>query len=280
MLNKAFNTRILLSLLTVILIFGTIFSANSFAGENNANETLSAEQIVQKASQMAYYQGDDGKAEVNMTIIDSNDRERKRKFTILRKNINDDSNTEQKFYVYFHMPADVNDTSFLVWKHKNQDDDRWLYLPALDLVKRIAAGDERTSFVGSDFFYEDVSGRSPDEDNHEKLESSDEFYVIKSTPKKPEDVEFAYYKTYIHNKTFLPIMSEYFDGSGNKYREYVVEEVKEINGYQTIVKSVMKDLTDNSRTILEYSDVSYNNSIPENIFSERYLRTPPKRYLR
>ncbi len=28
--------------------------------------------------------------------------------------------------------------TLLVWKHQDRDDDRWLYLPALDLVKRIA----------------------------------------------------------------------------------------------------------------------------------------------
>ncbi len=39
-------------------------------------------------------------------------------------------------------------------------------LPDLDLVKRIAAGDKRTSFVGSHFLYEDISGRAVQEDKH------------------------------------------------------------------------------------------------------------------
>ena len=104
----------------------------------------------------------------------------------------------------------------MVWKHIKADDDRWLYLPALDLVKRIAASDERTSFVGSDFFYEDVSGRGLDEDVHELLETSDNYFVIKNTPKRPDDVEFSYYKMWIHKKTFLPIKTEYFDKTGEK----------------------------------------------------------------
>ena len=61
---------------------------------------------------------------------------------------------EQKFYVYFHQPADVSKMTFLVWKHLDKDDDRWMYLPKIDLVKRIAGSEKRTSFVGSDYFYE------------------------------------------------------------------------------------------------------------------------------
>jgi len=55
----------------------------------------------------------------------------------------------------------------------------------LDLVKRIAARDKRTSFVGSDFLYEDVSGRSLDEDTHELVDVSDRLFIVKNVPKIP-----------------------------------------------------------------------------------------------
>ena len=131
-----------------------------------AEEPLSVDTIVKKTIQASYYPGTDGRAQVSMTMKDSQGRKRKRRFTILRRNVTTQLGGDQQFYVYFHRPADVNKTVFMVWKKVKQEDDRWLYLPALDLVKRIAAGDERTSFVGSDFFYEDVSGRGFDEDPH------------------------------------------------------------------------------------------------------------------
>jgi len=56
---------------------------------------------------------------------------------ILRRDVADGG--DQKFYVYFLEPADVRKMVYMVWKHTDRDDDRWLYLPALDLVKRIAA---------------------------------------------------------------------------------------------------------------------------------------------
>ena len=117
--------------------------------------TLDANAIVEKANLASYYQGADGRAKVNMVITDSLGRKRIREFVTLR--FDQEDGGEQKYYVYFDKPADVRKTVFMVWKHPGKDDDRWLYLPALDLVRRIAAGDKRSSFMGSHFLYEDIS---------------------------------------------------------------------------------------------------------------------------
>ena len=141
------------------------------------------ETIVSKANLVAYYQGQDGKAKVKMTITDKKGRSRIREFIILRKDTKDGG--DQNYYVYFLKPADVRKMVFMVHKHTDlkTDDDRWLYLPSLDLVKRIAASDKRTSFVGSDFLYEDISGRSLVLDDHELISDEGDVYKIKNTPK-------------------------------------------------------------------------------------------------
>ena len=236
------------------------------------------QEIVSKANHMAYYQGNDGKARVEMTITDDQGRTRNKSLTILRKNM-DDQDREQRFYVYFHRPSDERGTVFMVWKHVGEDDDRWLYLPALDVTKRIAASDERTSFVGSHFFYEDVSGRGIQEDEHELTETTDNYYVLKNTPKKPELVEFDHYIMYVHKSTFLPVKAEYYR-DGTKYREMSVLKVEEIQGKTTITQQKMSDLESGGHTVLEFTDVSYNNGLPDDIFTERYLRRAPREYLR
>lgn len=236
------------------------------------------QEIVSKANHMAYYQGNDGKARVEMTITDGQGRTRNKSLTILRKNM-DDQDREQRFYVYFHRPSDERGTVFMVWKHVGEDDDRWLYLPALDVTKRIAASDERTSFVGSHFFYEDVSGRGIQEDEHTLQETTDNYYVLKNTPKKPELVEFDHYIMYVHKSTFLPVKAEYYR-DGTKYREMSVLKVEEIQGKTTITQQKMSDLESGGHTVLEFTDVSYNNDLPDDIFTERYLRRAPRQYLR
>lgn len=243
---------------------------------------IEASELVSKSNFTAYYQGDGGKAKVQMTITDKGGSTRNREFTILRRDDDQGSTKtgDQRFYVYFSRPADVNKTVFMVHKHIKGEDDRWLYLPALDLVRRIAAGDKRTSFVGSNFFYEDVSGRNPNEDIHEIVEETDNYYVLKSTPKSPNSVEFAYYKNWIHKKSFVPVKTEFFNDQDKPYRAYEAVEVKTVQGFPTVTKSRMTDLVSGGKTEMNYTSVEYSSDIPEEIFSERYLRNPPRNLLR
>ena len=245
------------------------------AGFALAQGAPSVEEIVTKANRAAHYQGRSGRAKVSMVIADAQGRQRTREFTILRLDLEPEADTgdtftgDQKMYVYFDRPADVNKTAYLVHKHVGKDDDRWLYLPGLNLVKRIAASDKRTSFVGSDFFYEDVSGRNPDDDNHELAETTDTYYVLKNTP-----------KIWVHKSSFIPVKVEYYDASGQKIREGQALEVQQIQDFPTVTKSSMKDLRSGSSTTISYTKVEYNIGLEEDLFTERYLRNPPRAKLR
>jgi len=230
-------------------------------------------EIVAKANRASYYAGRDGRAEVTMTITDAKGGTRTREFTILRMNTGGD---DQKFYVYFEAPADVRKMAYLVWKNAGGDDDRWLWLPALNLVKRIAPGDKRTSFVGSDFVYEDVSGRGTEEDDHELIEETDTQYHLRSVPKDPGSVEFAFYELWIDKDTFLPRKAEYTDEKGKLYRRVEALEVEVIEGYPTVLESRVTDLVNGTQTTNVFANVGYDLGLNERIFTERFLRRPPR----
>jgi len=270
-----------LPIFTIILIIpAMVFAAN----DPDAPEKITdVETIVDKANLTAYYQGNDGKAKVRMAITDKKGRTRNREFIILRKDVKDGG--DQKYYVYFLKPADVRKMVFMVHKHTDikKDDDRWLYLPGLDLVRRIAAGDKRTSFVGSDFLYEDVSGRNLADDTHELIETTDKYYVVRNVPEKPDTVEFSYFNVSIDRKTFVPMKMEFYDRKNKLYRiiesqKIEIIEVKEgkiIHKFPTVVKSVVSDLNTGSKTVMEFTNVKYNINLKD-IFTERYLRRPPR----
>ena len=276
--------------LAVLGAAGALAASAIAAAPAGGAKELTAMEVVTRANRVAYYQGADGRAQVKMTVTDAQNRTRTREMTILRRDQVDpkaagDAKKDefcggQKFYVYFHRPADVNRMAFLVWKHLDKDDDRWLYLPGLDLVKRISSSDKRTSFVGSEFFYEDVSGRNLNDDRHELVSASKTYYKIKSTPKDPKSVEFGHYVTWIHRTTFVVVQQEYFDAKGVKYREYKALSMKEIQGRWTVTKSRMSDLQSKGNTVLEYTDVKYDVGMPEDVFTERYLRRAPAAYLK
>jgi outer membrane lipoprotein-sorting protein len=248
------------------------------SGTTQAQELSDVDQIIGRANLAAYYAGDDGRSSVRMTITDSQGRERKKQFTILRKDVEDGG--DQNYAVLFSRPADVRNTVFIVHKHVGKDDDRWLYLPALDLVKRIAAGDKRTSFVGSNFFYEDVSGRAVDEDTHELVETTDESYVVKNIPKDEGSVEFTSWTVWIDRTTFLPVKMEYIDESGEVYRRIEALEVQEVLGHPTVTQMKVSDLRSGGYTLSEFRNVEYDLGIPDDVFTERTLRNPSREWFR
>ena len=257
-------------------LIATLIAAPLLAGGLAAQDLTDVGEIVARAYLAAYYAGSDGRAQVRMTISDAQGRERIRQFAILRRDVTDGG--DQDYALLFSRPADVRNTVFLVKKHVETDDDRWLYLPGLDLVKRIAAGDKRTSFVGSHFLYEDVSGRGVEEDTHELVETSDAFYVVRNAPVDAGSVEFSSWTVWIDKSTFLPMKMEYVDDGGEVYRRIEALEVAEFGGHPTVTKMQVSDLRSGGTTVSEFSNVEYDLGIPESVFTERTLRSPSRRW--
>ncbi|RJX31082.1 MAG: outer membrane lipoprotein-sorting protein [Desulfurivibrio sp.] len=260
MMKKTFPV---LSLATIFLSAATcVFAATS------------VEEIVNKANTAAYYAGQDGKALADMTSTDSQGRTSSRQFVILRRDDQDGGN--QQFYVFCRKPGEVRKTVLLVHKYTDKDEARWMYLPDLDQVKRIAAADKRTSFMGSHFFYEDVSGRGINADKHELLEEDEKFYVVKNIPKDPVSVEFSSYRVWIDKKTFLPMKAEYADKADKPYRVVEALAVEDIQGHPTVTKSRVQDFTSGGETVTEFSNITYDLGLDAAIFTEGHLFKPPK----
>ncbi|MFH1691187.1 MAG: outer membrane lipoprotein-sorting protein [Candidatus Omnitrophota bacterium] len=260
--------KVLFLLLAIFGIF-YFYQENIFA--------MTADEIVTKANRVAYYSGSDGRAHVKMVVTDKQGRERVREFVILRKN--EPGTGEQKYYVYFQKPEDVRGMVYMVWKHLSRDDDRWLYLPALDLVRRVSSSDKRSSFVGSNFVYEDISGRGLNEDEHVLLEETDLYYKVGNTPRDKNAVEFDHYDVWIDRKTYMPVKAQYFDVGNKLIKEIEALKVEEVKGYPTVIKSIARDKVSGGSTVSEFSGIDYDIGLTDDIFTERYLRRPAQKWL-
>ena len=263
--------RFLIIAIAVIVsfaLFGSAFAAT-------------ADEIMKKSQAAFLYQGKDFKARVMMKLVSKGGQERIREMTMLRKNFGEIGGN-QKYFMYFFQPADVKDMTFMVYKYPAKDDDRWLFIPAINMVRRIAAQDKRSSFVGSDFTYEDVSGRDIEDDMHslmkeEKLGGKDS-YVIKSTP-KAADVDYSYKLSWIDKANHLPLKEEYYDKRGELYKVFSADEIKDVKGFPTITRRSMKNLQSGHTTEVSYSKTDYNIGIEDSLFSERFLKQPPKKWI-
>lgn len=245
-----------------------------------ASAEPSGEEIAEQSLDAFYYAADDMRVRVSMTLVNSEGKRRSRELTMLRKDMG--ASGDQRYYVYFHTPADVKGMTFLVWKEAAKEDDRWVFIPSIKLVRRIAADDKRSSFVGSDFTYEDVSGREVGDENHELLRSEElkgrPCYVLESRPRFSSD--YARRVSWIDADRRLPLREEYFDARGEMVREFQASEVKQVGGVWTATKRTMVNHQTGHRTEVVFSDIAYDLGLDENLFTERYLRQPPRQWIR
>jgi outer membrane lipoprotein-sorting protein len=240
--------------------------------------------IVEKAHLASYYQGNDGKGQLLMKVYaKGSDKPIKKLFYMLRLDIKDGG--EQMFYTYFVKPTDIKRTTFLVHKKIKDDDFRRLYIPASDKVLAIAGSRKQDPFMGSDFTYEDVSGRHFSKDNHkllgeEKLDGKD-VYVTESIPKVKED-KISKMKAWIDKKTYMPMKVEYYNHDGKVYRVYTTDKMSNVQGFPTITIRTMKSVLDGTKTemLLNPKSIKYDIGLDKGIFSERSLKNPPMEHLK
>ncbi|MBI4376667.1 MAG: outer membrane lipoprotein-sorting protein [Elusimicrobia bacterium] len=283
-------------------ILKTLFVAASFAltaAAPSSAQEIDPVKIVRNAQQAFFYQGESFRARVKMTLTSQAGSERLRELTMLRINtgpggpsarpdkevrsgLSMPKGGDQRYFMYFHAPGDVRRMAFLVYKYPAREDDRWLFIPALNLVQRIAAKDSQSSFVGSDFTYEDVSGRDVEADEHKLLREEEHggkpCYVIESVPKGS-----ASYKrklSWIDKTAWLPLKEEYYDVQGQLFKEFAAEDIQQIDGLPTITKRTMRNIKSGHQTVVEFSETKYRLALKPEEFSERALRNPPRNWIK
>ncbi len=267
------------------LVMAILLSANAVAqAQNSATARDPAAEIMQKSQAAFYYPGEDMKARVVMELITADGKKRTRILTMLRKN--DPDGRQQRYFLFFHEPGDVRRTAFLVWKYPDKDDDRWIFIPAVNMTRRIAARDSRSSFVGSDFSYEDVSGRDLTADVHTLLREEGlgkaACYVIQSTPRAQAD--FTRKLSWIDKGSFLPLKEEYYDAQNQLARVFTADKIEMVGSdkrsYPTVTKRTMKNVQSSHRTEVAFELVTYDAGIEADVFTDRALQQPPQKWIR
>jgi len=256
----AFNRWILLAVLA---------AAWTMLPGRQASAELSGTDIMTRVDQREV--GADMSSEVTMRLVSKGGEERVRKLKMLSKG---KSNTK-KVLIHFLEPADVRGVGFLVWRHPGKDDDRWLYLPDLHMVRRIAAADKRGSFVGSDFVYEDIAGRDVDQDQHTLTGSESiggkDCYVVKSVPLDSKSAEFEHKVSWIRKDNFVVVKEMYYDHQGNPLKKLTIDILEKVQEIWTMRKQTMLNLQTGHYTVVTWDKVKYNTSLGEEVFTERYL---------
>ena len=224
-----------------------------------------AQQIDQRET------GEDAKLQMNMILIDKKERERKRNLFIMRKQFN----SNDRLLLKFTYPNDIKGTALLVWENRGKDNERFLYLPALGRIRRITTNEKDENFAGTDFSYEDISGRKLEDYTYQLIEeeviyNTKECYLLASYPSE-KDAKFPKIISWVTKDTFVVIKAEYYNRRGELEKTYRVDKLEKIDEIWTPLEFQMENHDLNHKTISVVTDVEYNTGIPEHSFELREL---------
>jgi outer membrane lipoprotein-sorting protein len=180
--------------------------------------------------------------------------------------------------IVFQQPASVAGSRFLTMENKNAPDDRWIFLPNLGRVRRIAASEGSGSFMGTDFSYDDISAtsRSADLDTHTLLREENSggavYYVIQSIPK---DSSFQYSKMvqWIAKDTFIIMKIELYDKRDTLVKTVEMSGIQTVQERLTVIVTKITTHAAGTSTIITNEIVKYNDPIPEGVFTTSFLET-------
>jgi outer membrane lipoprotein-sorting protein len=189
----------------------------------------------------------------------------------------DTENDLSHMVLVFHRPASVQGTRFLVKERDERDDDQWIYLPALKRVRRIAASEEDSSFMGTDFTYGDMESREVDEDTHRLLREESfggrECYVVQSVPKEPEDSQYSKRVQWVAKEIWVPMKAEFYDKNEKHLKTMTVQDLQKVQGYWTTMKTRMKNVQSGHATEVTVDKIRYNEEMKDSLFTTRFLET-------
>jgi hypothetical protein len=217
--------------------------------------------------------GDDFVSRASMTLTEKGREPRVREMYTLRV---DRGGGERWSLTRFTSPSDIAGVGLLTKDYPGDENDQWLYLPALDRVRRVASSRKGGRFVGSDLFFEDLRDREVAMDSHRLLGEGKVgnlvCKILESVPVDPSNSVYSKRVSWIHPQSLVPLRVDFYMGrSKEPAKRLTVHRMRNIQGFWTVLDSTMQDLGSGHSTRITQSEVKYNQGIPDRLFTSQAL---------
>lgn len=237
----------LAKLLLPLLLMSSLFAATP------AEKGLEIAKKMQAANNG--FVGEESKME--MVLIDAYGAKTTRVMTGMVMEVDGDGD---KSISIFENPQDVKGTKMLTHSHKNDDDDQWLYLPTFRRVKRISSSNKSSSFMGSEFSYEDLGSQEIEKYDYKwmkdiKIDGKDG-WLLERKPKSKSGYSRMVMK--ISKEYMNPVQVEYYDRKNELLKVADFSNFKKFKvGKKTMWRANkihMKNVQTKKESIFEWKD--------------------------
>ena len=186
-------------------------------------------------------------------------------------------NGRSKVMMKFYKPAAMRGAGLLMVEKQSRND-MMIYLPELGRVKRVTRHMSSAPMFGTDFSYEEferiqgIANEAPTTRLDDSVVDDRPTYVLEV---KPTDGESAYerIRSFVDKETCVALRAEFFE-RGDKPRKVMTAEIGSMTRAGEIWltrEMLMRDLRDETETLMRIEEVDVETDIPRKMFSEKEL---------
>jgi len=201
----------------------------------------------------------DSDVELTMVLRNSAGRESTRSLAITTLEIADES-LGDKSLVVFDSPNDIKGTALLSHARILEPDDQWLFLPALERVKRISSANKSGPFVGSEFAFEDFTSLELNKYDYVWLREEDvggvTMDVVERLPRY-DNSGYSRQLTWIDQDVFQVRRVEFYDRRGDLLKTLELLDYREYDGVWRAQRMEMVNHQTGKSTDLIYADYRF-----------------------
>lgn len=216
----------------------------------------------------------DLQVDLHMVLRAANGAEHHRHLNIRQLEVPDDGD---RYLIVFETPKPIKGTALLSYGHKFEPDEQWLFLPALQRVKKIASRNRSGPFLSSEFSFEDLSSQELEKFTYRFIEDAAlegvPGFLVERTPLDRYS-GYARQQVWIDREHYRIQRVEYFDRRDELLKTLRVDDFK-LYGQRFWKgrRMVMHNHRTRKSTELRWGDYVFGNGfLPERDFSANSLR--------
>lgn len=185
-------------------------------------------------------------------------------------------NNASRALLIFRWPGDIRNTALLTHVYAGKNDDQWLFLPAMERVRRISGSGRSGSFVGSEFAYEDMVDQEVDKFRHtwiadQRCPTSGTCHVIDRIPTGSSG--YSRQRIWLDTAELRLQQVQFFDRRGAHLKTLSITGYRKYNGrfWRASRMNMINHLTGAS-TELTWDGYRFNQGLPASAFTTNALR--------
>ena len=182
-----------------------------------------------------------------------------------------------RILVRFEAPPEVRGVGLLTLNTPNRPAEQWLYTPAIQRDRRVAAQEKSQRFMGTDFTHEDMEERAVDDYDYELLGeevfAGQPSWKIRAVYRNQANTQYSQLYVWVRKDILVNTYVEFYAGKLRKTLRW--DDWRQVQGVWSPHLAEMKDLSRGSTTRIRTSELQYNKTFEPDWFSLRNLRRVP-----